>query len=94
MSIATAYYVLKKTTDEKELKAILELLLDYMQTIAIDHSILKRALKSGHKDFEDAIQIVAASTINSITCIVTRNIKDFKNSDIRVLPPDEAVKLI
>ena len=94
LSMATAYYILKKTTDEKELRGILNPLLDFVQTVAIDQSILKRALKSSHKDFEDAIQIIAASTIGQMTCIVTRNIKDFKNSDVRVLPPDQAVKLI
>jgi hypothetical protein len=51
--------------------------------------ILKKGLRSKHKDFEDAIQILCASSIEKIDCIVTRNIKDFKNCEILVLPPDE-----
>jgi len=93
-SIATTYYLLKKTTDEKILRGILDNLMDFIQPIAIDHHILRRALKSNHADFEDAIQIIAASTISQINCIVTRNLKDFKNSDIQVLPPDQAVDMI
>lgn len=93
-SIATTYYILKKLTDEKTLRTTLNHLLDYVQPVAVDKNIIKRALDSNHADFEDAIQIMAASTINSITGIVTRNIKDFKNSDIPVWTPDQAVKMI
>jgi predicted nucleic acid-binding protein len=93
-SVATTYYLLKKSTTEKALRDILDHLMDFIQPIAIDHQILKRALNSSHADFEDAIQIIAATTIPSMLCIVTRNLKDFKNADILVLPPDQAVDLI
>jgi hypothetical protein len=52
---------------------------------------LKKGLRSNHKDFEDSIQILCASTIEQIDCIVTRNIKDFKGSEIKVYSPDELV---
>jgi hypothetical protein len=39
--------------------------------------------------FEDAIQILCASSITRIDFIVTRNTKDFKTSEIAVLTPDE-----
>ena len=57
--------------------------------IAISESILKKSLKSNHKDFEDAIQIVAAESISDMDCIVTRDLKDYKNAQIEVLTPDE-----
>ena len=41
------------------------------------------------KNFEDSIQILCASKIDKIDCIVTRNTKDFRNSEILVLTPDE-----
>ena len=93
-SIATTYYLSKKVTDEKKLRKIINSLLDYVQCIAVDQSIIKRALHSNHADFEDGIQIMAASTIHHLDAIITRNSKDFKNSDIPVLLPDEAVQLI
>ena len=64
-------------------------LFDYLTVIPVDTDTLKKALRSKHKDFEDAIQIVCASSIEKIDCIVTRNIKDFKESEILVLSPDE-----
>jgi hypothetical protein len=57
--------------------------------IAVDTDVLKKGFRSKHKDFEDSIQILCASTIEKIDCIVTRNTKDFRDSEILVLPLDE-----
>ena len=91
-SIATSHYLLKKYLGEKELREMLLDLLDYVTVVPIDIDVLKRSLKSKHKDFEDAIQIVAAQSIEKIDCIVTRNVKDFRGAEILVLTPDEFVK--
>lgn len=88
-SIATTFYLLKRHTDDAALRHALLDLSDYVNVIAVDHDIVKKALKSKHKDFEHAIQIFCAGTIDNIDCIVTRNGKDFKNSEIQVVTPEE-----
>ena len=88
-SIATTHYLLKKYLEEKILRDVLYNLLDYVTVIAVDTDVLKKGLRSKHKDFEDSIQILCASTIEKIDCIVTRNTKDFRESEILVLTPDE-----
>lgn len=88
-SIATTHYLLKKYLEEKNLRDVLYNLLDYVTVIAVDTDVLKKGLRSKHKDFEDSIQIYCASSVEKIDCIVTRNIKDFRNSEILVLTPDE-----
>ena len=88
-SIATTHYLLKKYLDEKNLRDVLYNLLDYLTVIAVETDILKKGLCSKHKDFEDSIQILCASSVKKIDCIVTRNIKDFLDSEIIVLSPDE-----
>ena len=88
-SIATTHYLLKKYLEEKILHDVLYNLLDYVTVIAVDTDVLKKGLRSKHKDFEDSIQILCASTIEKIDCIVTRNTKDFRDSEILVLTPDE-----
>ncbi len=90
-SIATTHYLLKKYLEEKELRDVLYNLLDYLTVIAVDIDILKKGLRSNHKDFEDSIQILCASSVEQIDCIVTRNIKDFKGSEINVFTPDELI---
>ena len=93
-SLATTHYLLKKYLDEKSLREVLYNLLDYIKIIAVDQDIIKKGLKSKHKDFEDAIQIFCANTVSSMDYIVTRNIKDFRNADIPVYAPDELLEKI
>lgn len=93
-SIATAYYILNKQIDDKSLRVLLDDLMDYIFPISIDYLILKKAVKSNVKDFEDAIQILAATSITNLDAIVTRNPKDFKDAGILVLSPEKAVELI
>jgi predicted nucleic acid-binding protein len=88
-SIATTHYLLKKYLEEKILRDVLYNLLDYVTVIAVDTDVVKKGLRSKHKDFEDSIQILCASSVEKIDCIVTRNIKDFRDSEILVLTPDE-----
>jgi predicted nucleic acid-binding protein len=93
-SIATIHNLLKKYIEEKELRNVLYNLLDFIQVIAVDLDLIKKGLKSKHKDFEDAIQMLCAYSIEKMDCIVTRNIKDFRDCEIPVLSPDELVKKI
>lgn len=88
-TIATTHYLLKKYLEEKNLRDVLYNLLDYLTVIAVNTDVLKKGLLSKHKDFEDSIQIFCASSVEKIDCIVTRNIKDFRDSEILVLTPDE-----
>ncbi|MES2446942.1 MAG: PIN domain-containing protein [Bacteroidota bacterium] len=90
--VATAHYLLKKHIEEQKLRQILDAFLDYIKVIAVDQDIIRKSLKSAHKDFEDAVQIFCAHKVELIDCIVTRNIKDFKLSEIPVFTPDELVR--
>ncbi len=88
-TIATTYYLLKKYVEEKALRQILLGLFDYVTIIPVNGEVLLKGLRSNQKDFEDSIQIYCATSVEKMDCIVTRNIKDFKGSEIPVLAPDE-----
>lgn len=88
-SIATAHYLLKKYVEEKELRKVMLNLLEFLHVIPVNMDVVKKGLRSNHKDFEDAVQILCASSVAGINCMVTRNIKDFKTSEIAVLSPDQ-----
>ncbi len=60
-----------------------------MEICPVNRTILKSAFNSGLADFEDAIQIVAAQSIHTMNCIITRDIKDYKKAKISVFTPDE-----
>jgi hypothetical protein len=50
-------------------------------------------LSSGFKDFEDALQNYSAEISGDIDVIITRNIKDFKNSTLGVMTPENYLKI-
>ena len=50
--------------------------------------LLKMALQSKHKDFEDAVQSVTAERIHA-DYIITRNVRDFSRSKVIAFTPDE-----
>jgi predicted nucleic acid-binding protein len=93
-SIATAYYVLKKYVDDRKLREILLGLFDFLTVLPVDADVLKKGLRSKYKDFEDSIQIFCSTKIEQMDCIVTRNIKDFKGSELPVYAPDELMSKI
>ncbi|MGZ3767740.1 MAG: type II toxin-antitoxin system VapC family toxin [Mucilaginibacter sp.] len=93
-SYATTHYILKKYMEEAVLRKVLLSLLDYVEIIPVDLAIIRKGLLSKHKDFEDAIQILAANTVHKLDFIVTRNLKDFKEAGVMVLPPDELLNYL
>jgi len=54
--------------------------------------VIVQALNSKFKDFEDALQNYAAVNFGDVDVILTRNIKDFKNSENGALTPEEYLK--
>jgi predicted nucleic acid-binding protein len=88
-TISTLHYLLKKFTTEENIRQSLDEVTTVLSIIPVDINIIKKSLKSNHKDFEDAIQIVSAQSINNMDCIVTRDLKDYKFAEITVLTPDD-----
>ncbi len=58
----------------------------------MDKSAVLNALNSEFKDFEDALQNFSAIENGEINIILTRNIKDFKKSELAVLTPETYLK--
>ena len=88
-SITTTYYILCKSLTEKSVRTLIPRLLKYIEVIPVNERILLQAFVSDFKDFEDAVQHASALTEKSISCIVTRNIKDYRNSHIKVLSSEQ-----
>lgn len=89
-ALVTTHYLVKKHIDENSLREVLLRLLNYVTLLSVDPDLVKRALRSKHRDFEDAIQMLCATGVQEMTAIVTRNPRDFGESGLIVLNPDEA----
>ena len=58
---------------------------------AIDHQTIRMALRLDLKDFEDSIQL-ACAVLNQLDGIVTRDRKDFMDSNIPIYSPTELLR--
>jgi predicted nucleic acid-binding protein len=94
ISINNTYYILRQVSSHSKALKLIEQILDLVVVQATNEEILRKALKSGFNDYEDAIQYFTARNTNGTEAIVTRNAKDFKKSDIPILSPETAVKLV
>jgi hypothetical protein len=62
-----------------------------VNVLPVNEKIIDLALQSLFKDFEDAIQYFTAVQQN-IPVILTRNLKDYKQSDLPVMTADDFLK--
>jgi predicted nucleic acid-binding protein len=88
LSFSNIYYVLRKFGSHAKVISSLRTLSEIVQTLKVDGYIIKSALLSGFKDFEDAIQYFTALENNNIDIIITRNVKDYKDSSLPVMTPE------
>jgi predicted nucleic acid-binding protein len=92
--ISNVYYLLRQSaTHEKVVEKLIQLT-SITKVLTTDKTVIQKALKSGFKDFEDALQNFSAELSGEIDVIVTRNIKDYKNSSLGVLTPENYLKTL
>lgn len=91
-SVTDIYYLTHRLThsDETSREIISKLfkLFDALDTDGID---CKKAILSPITDYEDAVMIETAER-EEIDCIVTRSIRDYSKSSVKVLTPEAFIK--
>jgi len=90
--ISNVYYLLRKTAKHNIIVEKIKQLLSIIEIIAMDKNAVLNALNSEFKDFEDALQNFSAIENGEIKVILTRNIKDFKKSELAILTPETYLK--
>ncbi|MDT0678798.1 type II toxin-antitoxin system VapC family toxin [Autumnicola musiva] len=90
--ICNVYYLLRKSAKHEIIIEKIKQLLNIIEIIKMDKEAVFGALNSNFKDFEDALQNFSAIENGEIKIILTRNIKDFKKSEIAVLTPEMYLK--
>jgi len=83
-----SYYLGKIRKNRSENMKIISRILQMFDVIEINKTILESAVLSNIADFEDAV-IVESAKVKKLGCIITRNIRDFKNSRIPAMLPEE-----
>ncbi|MCI7478024.1 MAG: PIN domain-containing protein [Selenomonadales bacterium] len=93
LTFANLIYIMRKEINPKGIEIILDKLSLIFHFADLTSSDLISAAKLQWNDFEDAVQCVTAKRLNA-DYIITRNVKDFKESDIIAITPTNMLKLI
>lgn len=88
LTFCNVAYVLRKSLGNSQLRNGLQVLKNHLQVVPIGEAAIAAALDNELTDFEDAVQLEAART-NKVDVIITRNVRHFNNSPIKVCTPSE-----
>ena len=88
LTVANIHYLLRKHYgNEGALDKITELL-RFCKILPVSEKEIFSAIKSGFSDFEDAIQHFTAIQNPEIDGIITRNLSDYRKSQLPVFTPE------
>jgi predicted nucleic acid-binding protein len=87
------FYTTRKEKDKPTAFAAIEELLKVVEITRSDKLIFQSALLFNFGDYEDAVQC-ACALAEHLDAIVTRNVKDYKNAQIKIYSPNEFVALL
>jgi len=90
--IANVYYVLQKFGGKLLSKSNVRKIRQILKIVDMNEKTVDMAIESEFLDFEDGLQFSSILQAQ-LHYIVTRNIKDYKNNQIAVLSPTEALSL-
>ncbi|NGP87689.1 type II toxin-antitoxin system VapC family toxin [Fodinibius halophilus] len=91
VSYSTIFYFARSEYGSKDAITRIRAFRELTHISTVDKTIVDGALKSGWKDFEDAVQYYCAIH-NDCNGIITRNRKDFKKgNNISILSPAEFI---
>lgn len=93
ISINNIYYIVMRFLGHKKALEVIEALSEMTEIVGTTKKEIIQALKNNFADFEDSIQYSSALTIKDVDAIITRNIKDYRNSSIAVMTPLNFLKM-
>lgn len=91
LTYSTVYYLLSRFEDKEIVKDKIRKFKVIAETSDLTNKVIDKGLSSKFVDFEDSLQYYCA--LNSdCNILITRNGKDFKESEIPVMSPNEYLK--
>jgi len=88
LSIANMHYIIGRLENKKKADLKIQKVLKIVSIENLGQSVIDKASKSKFKDFEDSIQNFCAVEAEH-EIIITRNTKDYKESELSILTPRE-----
>lgn len=94
LTFSNLYYVLRKVESHNKVIVKLDTISRMFTILKVDQQTIKNAIASGFADFEDSIQYNCALDYKKTDVLITRNIKDYKGSEIPVMTPADYLKMV
>ena len=91
LTLPNLVYIMRKELKREQVKDVVEKLSLLFGIVDLREEDVKRAADMDIPDYEDALQCVQAARIKA-DFIVTRNLKDFKNSKVMAVKPSELLE--
>ena len=88
LSLNNIDYVVSKVASKEKSREIIIKLLSLVTILPVGRSTIEKAAICEFKDFEDAVQNYCAEEAG-LKHIITRNVKDYKKSDLSIQTPKE-----
>ena len=92
-SWTTLFYLYRKSQSADLARGRLTELMQFLSVAAVDQAVIEQALNLPYKDFEDAVQMMAAVR-SGAEYLVTRNVQDFKAGPLPAVQPVELLAIL
>ncbi len=92
-AVTIVHYLVAQEHDRRRARHALDRLLSVYTVAAVDDTVIRRAMRLGWVDFEDAVTAAAAAAAGC-DALVTRNSRDFKGSPVPVVDTATALALV
>jgi predicted nucleic acid-binding protein len=92
-SLTTLFYLLAKYQSADRARVTLGELLNFLSVAAVDQMVIEQALRLPYRDFEDAVQMMAAVR-TGVQYLVTRNVQDYESGPLPAIQPAELLPLV
>ena len=87
-TLTTVDYLLSHALGKSQARLALRRLIELFEIAPVNRSVIEKALRSKINDFEDAVLEQAAHFIGA-QAIISRDVKDFQKSVVKILDPVE-----
>ena len=92
-TITTLDYLLSKALNKHEARVGIQKLLSLFKIATVNCTVLELSVNSNFSDFEDSVQYFSG-VCSEVNALVTRNTKDYKNTELPIYMPDELLQII
>ena len=92
-AVTNIYYILSKQNGRESSRKLVISLLENLQVARVTDAIIRQALTSPMKDFEDAVTSAVAES-EKLEIIITRNLRDFAVSPVPAMVPADFLSIL